>query len=88
MAWLGSVKCPDCDLPLDVDASVCPHCFSSRPHTGAWQLMPIGQYWWAFVPVFIGFAAVIGTMISDNCFGTKLLPALLTWFESLLSRSS
>lgn len=74
MFWAGSVQCPNCQSPIDSEASICPYCYSSSPHTAPWQVNRFGQWWLAYVLIFAVFAVIV---ISDGWFGTTWLPKLL-----------
>ena len=77
MVWAGSVECPNCGSPVDTDASVCPYCYSSSPHSAAWQINSLGEWWWTYVPVFVGLAVFILAFASDTWFGTQWISQLL-----------
>jgi hypothetical protein len=77
MVWAGPIQCPNCGSPIDAEASVCPYCFSSSPHTAPWQTFAVGQWWWAYIPIFAGLAVFIVAFASDELFGTLWIPRLL-----------
>lgn len=84
MVWAGSLQCPNCGSPIDAEASICRYCFSSSPHTAPWQTWRIGQWWWRYIPIFIGLGAFIVAFVSDQLFGTLWMQRLL----EMISRSA
>jgi hypothetical protein len=77
MGWVGEVRCPDCQLPIDVDASVCPYCYSSSPASAPWNASPDRTRWPAVALIFGVCAALVGALLSDAYFETRFLQRLL-----------
>jgi hypothetical protein len=77
MTFLGRIACPDCDLPLSSDQSVCPYCFSRAPATAPWQ------GWgsrWEIQAVVVG--AIIVCVLCDLFLDTRILPTIASWLKS------
>ncbi len=74
--WFGPITCSNCELPVDIDTQICPHCYSSAPSRGPWQ-----GTWSAFgVMVAVGLVVFAGAWASDHFFDTKLVGMLQSLF--------
>lgn len=77
MYWAGSVKCPNCDSPIDTDTTVCPYCYSSSPQSAPWRSFGGGDWRWISIPIFAGLVLLLAALASDSWFETRWLPRLL-----------
>jgi hypothetical protein len=81
MSWAGPVTCPNCELPIDSDVSICPYCYSTAPRDAPWQGRAVSNSWWSWALVFIALAVFVTVAVSDACFGTQWMPQLLEFFR-------
>lgn len=75
--WIGPVKCADCELPVEIDALVCPYCHSTAPSRGPWH----GTWTSAAIMAIIAVVLFLVAWLCDHFWGTGLVAFLLSLFK-------
>jgi hypothetical protein len=73
--YLGPIVCPKCELPIEDNAQMCPHCYSFAPASAPWNR----GAWTNVLLLGVVFIVLLGV---DVFAGTKIVPTIWSLLQA------